>query len=460
MGFFFRPRAALCLLLLCFCFLASAAARAQVHPPTKLYLHTEGLDVRVSPPAGQGCIPGVHECGVSDARSNTSWLPDLRESVVSIGAMEYDAFGPGKAMVRAALLASVRELLRGIDIQVVDRRPAPHERYSMVVIGGHPRDIGLDGSIAGLAPLDCQDSNPWDITFVFSKTLADLDAVARVTVQEAAHSYGIEHVRAPEFVMNPEPIGGLMGLGRSCLPLDPSPGLSNPDGIKCLHLCEDPGYQNSFAEMQALFGKTPLPRAKNPPKIAIRYPEQANHFFESKLDLRIDVEILNPADLTQVELSVNGSPFLVNPMFPYAFALSDLGPGSYRARVIARDIHGAHSEAQVHFSVGPSLVQGEKHYPELEPEQISRRIHRLNGEPVRCESDKVCYGGTRCIDGMCLRPLSEQGCTLGSGAGEIAPQLGLGILCALLARRQKKQARECSHRLARQSADGPIQSTR
>lgn len=395
------------------CWMAPGArARGAVLPQTYLYLHTEGLELNVSFQSGKGCVPGLSVCGVSDARSNTSWLPDVSKSKITIPPMQYQRFGPNPALVRAALLAEIRGLLAGVNLKVVDQRPPPGSRYSMVVIGGRPQDIGLGGHIAGLAPLDCEDTNPYDITFVFSKSLRSLNAIARVTVQEAAHSYGIEHVRAPDYVMNPEPIGGSMGLGKSCLPLDPSPGLSNPDGIKCLHACEDPSYQNSFVELRRLFGASPLPRSNHPPRIQIRYPGQGNHFFETPADLRLDIDVLSGQDLKEVELSINGGPSVKNSMFPYAYRISGLGPGGYNAKVIARDIHGNQSQEVVDFSVGPLNRQAEN-APPVTAQQISLRIERLNGTPVRCVDDRVCYGGTRCQNGLCLRPLPKTGCTLG-----------------------------------------------
>lgn len=418
---------------LLFLALGVSPAQAKPLPPTILYLHTEGLDINVSFQAGRGCVPGFERCGISDARTNTSWLPDVRERRITIPPMKYSRFGGSPVLVRAALLAQVRELFAGINLKIVNKRPPPNTRYSMVVIGGSPSDIGLDSSIAGLAPLDCEDANPWDITFVFSESLRNLDSIARVTVQEAAHSYGIEHVRAPEYVMNPEPIGGALGLGRSCLPMDPSPGLSNPDGIKCLHACPDPSYQNSFAELQALFGKAPLLRSSAPPKVQIRYPEQGNHFFESPTDLRLDLEVVNPQDLTHVELSVNGSPAVKNSMYPYAYRLHKLGDGSYRAKITAHDIHGQRTEHEVEFSVGPLERKAGKP-PSVRAEQISLRIDRLSGSPVRCQNDRVCYGGTTCQDGLCLRPLPPSGCASGGRPGLWTVLMGL----LLVVRRKRR----------------------
>lgn len=430
-----------------FLLLAASKAKAQILPPTQLYLHTDGLELNVSFQGGQGCIPGLEVCGISDARTNTSWLPETREEKIKIAPMEYERFGPNPKLVRAALLAEVRSLLEGINLKVVNRRPKPGTRYSMVVVGGSPGDIGLSSNIAGLAPLDCGDKNPWDITFVFSQTLKSIDAVARVTVQEAAHSYGIEHVRAPEYVMNPEPIGGAMGLGKSCLPLDPSPGLSNPDGIKCLHACQDPSYQNSFTELQDLFGATPIPRSAPAPRIQIRYPEPGNHFFQAPIDLRLDVDILNPEDLTHVELQLNDSDAIRNEMYPYAFRLHALKAGRYRATVSAHDIHGHRSEQSVKFSVGPK-AEPSSSYPSVSNQQISLRYERLTGEPVRCTSDRVCYGGTSCQDGLCLRSVNNAGCHL----AKEPPQrpwlwLSVGLLLATGMRRTRRPRSPGSNRL-------------
>lgn len=327
--------------------------------------------------------------------------------------MDYEHFGGSRDVVVPALWAEVAQHFAGINLEVVTKRPPPNERYSMVVIGGRADVIGMPNNIAGLAPLDCNDSNPWDITFVFSGSLTDIEEVGRVVAQEAAHGFGLEHVQEDDFVMNPEPLGGKYSFSRSCVVLDPSPDLSNPDGIKCVHSCENAAYQNAYGELLAMFGPAPIPADREAPVVQIKNPAPGSHYFSSVMDLRLDVSVKNAYDAARATLFINDAPAITSSSYPFSFNISDLRAGQYEAKVEVYDHTGNVGRAETRFSVGELHDLRSNAKARILPTQVKAFEISLSGEPVRCQDNRSCYGGTTCQDGLCLRPVPG-GCSIQS----------------------------------------------
>lgn len=390
-----------------------ARAHAEVH---QLYIHTEGLEIVVSPNRGAACSV-KNPCGVSNAAENTSWLPNVEDSTLYLDRMLPDADADTRDRARRELLAEIRRYFRGIGVMPTLERPASSVEYSMVVVGGSPADLGLPAGIAGLAPLDCDDSNRRDIAFVFANAIGDIASMARVAAQEAAHSYGLEHLALRQFVMHPEPIGGSHGFAAACVPLSPSPQLSNPDGIKCVHTCESLSHQNSFGELHERFGdnpNNPLGADNRPPKVEFSAPAQGAHFPDSPTSLRVDVDAddgLTGHGVVRAWLSINGGPAIEDPTYPFAFHVEDLRAGQYDMRVEVHDLAGhiGSDERTMYVGVSPHSDADERPIPK--EGSITPHLEDRTGEPVTCTSDHACYEGTVCNDGICTHPESD-GCRL------------------------------------------------
>lgn len=141
---------------------------------TVLYLNTDGVTV-TKVPSG------------ADAHQNTSQLCGG-----TFSAFDHTSFGPDRAKVVAELAGEVDRLFSPFNIQVVTTRPAAPP-YGMVVVGGQAALCGLPAGYSGLAPLDCGDAWPRDVSFVFSDGITFLPMLAVVVAHEAGHSFGLPH---------------------------------------------------------------------------------------------------------------------------------------------------------------------------------------------------------------------------------------------------------------------------
>lgn len=78
-----------------------------------------------------------------------------------------------------------------------------------IVVGGHPRLVGEARTTAGIAPFDVGNTMDDDVGFAFSEVLGsgrgrvDLDLLADVVSHEAAHTFGLDHVRPRRDLMHP-----------------------------------------------------------------------------------------------------------------------------------------------------------------------------------------------------------------------------------------------------------------
>ena len=374
----------------------------------------DGIRIQVSPQVDIHCFAANSvDCGVSDSSRNLSWLPSIPQSHVDIPPLNTEKYGDDPRAVKAAVIADVQSLFAGIGIEVTDQRPPPDVAYSMVVIGGHPSDIGQTKGIAGLAPLDCANANPRDISFVFSEVLGSISAISRVTVQEAAHTFGLEHESFRDFVMHPEPIKAEQGLSKTCVPLLASPDLSNPDGIKCLHACNSLRHQNAFAELRERFGDhpdNPLPEDRQAPTLEFISPADGTWISTSPANLRIDLKVSDDLAAVSTSVSINDSTWVQDDTYPFAFLIRNLKPGSYEVVASVKDIVGKESKQSILVSVGHHSSHGTNR-PMLDPEQIQPYTEDHSGKTVRCTTNAACYEGTQCLDGLCLRSF-ESGCNL------------------------------------------------
>jgi hypothetical protein len=141
---------------------------------TVLYLNTDGAEI-------------TKVAGGGDAHQNTSPLCGG-----TFPPFDHTPFGQVRSVVVAELAGEVDKLFSAFNIQVVTTRPAAPP-YGMVVIGGQPALCGMAAGYSGLAPLDCGDAWPGDVSFVFSDGITWLPMLAVVVAHEAGHSFGLPH---------------------------------------------------------------------------------------------------------------------------------------------------------------------------------------------------------------------------------------------------------------------------
>lgn len=119
----------------------------------------------------------------------------------TVPAFAHERFGDSRAQVVAEILAAIRELFAGYEIEITAERPTQGP-YHMLLLGGAPSLCGMPEGLAGLAPLDCGNSSAADIAFVFTEPLTAVEIVALAAAHEAGHAFGLPHTMAPCDVMS------------------------------------------------------------------------------------------------------------------------------------------------------------------------------------------------------------------------------------------------------------------
>ena len=196
---------------------------------------------------------------------------------------------PADAATRAAVIQATREDVADFGVIVVAERPPEGNSYAMVVVGLPPGDVG---NVGGVAPgIDCGNNNPNITSFSFLVT-ASANVQATVIHQEAAHTWGLEHVDDPTDNLFPS-AGGTLDpkyndvCSRIVANTDLDPTSSSCNQIHTL-FCE-PNFQNSYQEMLALFGPT-IPD-QTPPTVTIDDPLDGTTLdYEAAFDLTITLD--------------------------------------------------------------------------------------------------------------------------------------------------------------------------
>ncbi len=213
--------------------------------PTTLYVNFDGAVLQTG-------------CG-NDPVGNCSTLAGTFDGYV----------GPfdGNEIQKMSILQAVRTRLAPYGVFATTERPSADVEYSMVLYG----DLG-EQSFAGVAPyIDCEDLHPRDTSF--SQGFSTSNTGSTVVLQEAAHTWGLEHVDGEGDVMNPFVVSGNTQVFEdACHPivantdLDPAPGTCN---VMHTRFCPA-GSQNSHRELLYLFG--PSTPDTTPPRVTVVHP--------------------------------------------------------------------------------------------------------------------------------------------------------------------------------------------
>jgi len=186
----------------------------------------------------------VAGCG-NDSRMNCSTI---------FGGTQFNP-SPADPATRAAVIQSTRADVEDFGVIVVGERPPQGNPYAMVVVGtpvgGAPNGVG------GVAPgIDCGNNNPNITSFSFLDT-AGSNVQATVIHQEAAHTWGLEHVDDSTDNLFPSAGGNSDPKYRDVCSQVVSNTALDPSAAQCNQIhtmfCES-NFQNSYQEMLALFG--------------------------------------------------------------------------------------------------------------------------------------------------------------------------------------------------------------
>ena len=279
-------------------------------------------------------------CG-NDARYDCSTLAGLFDGYV----------GPftGNDIQRMSILQATRKAVADFGIRVLVDRPPDDAPYTMVLYG----DLGPQ-SFAGVAPyIDCKDQRPGDTSFSQGFTSSSIGAT--VILQEAAHTWGLEHVDSPLDILNPfkSQITNQRFVDE-CLKivantdLEPTAGVCNQ--VHTL-FCES-GYQNSFREMKLLFGDH-VPDVE-PPTIEIISPDAGSTFvLPTTISLRARIEDDLHPQFYQIDVYSSGDLVFQEVTDRIDLLLTNPPAGDYELRVAIRDEAGNPADDTVRFTVLP-----------------------------------------------------------------------------------------------------------
>lgn len=197
---------------------------------------------------------------------------------------------PGDDSDRAAIIQATREDVLDFGVIVVGERPPAGNPYAMVVVGtpagGGPAGVG------GVAPgIDCGNNNPNITSFAFLVN-SGANTLATVIHQEAAHTWGLEHVDDNTDNLYPT-AGGTIDpkyqdvCSQVVANTDLDPTSSGCNSIHTM-FCEA-NFQNSYQEMLALFGP-PIPDLVAP-TVSIDSPaDGAEIDYADSFDLSITLD--------------------------------------------------------------------------------------------------------------------------------------------------------------------------
>ncbi|MCA9714245.1 MAG: hypothetical protein H6713_42345 [Myxococcales bacterium] len=294
--------------------------------PTTLYVNFDGAVLRKG-------------CG-NDARRDCSSLADLFDGYV----------GPftGSFAQRFSIIDATRRDVDDFGVRVVMDRPPDDVDYSMVLYG----DLGAQ-TFAGIAPyIDCGDLRPGDTSF--SQGYTSPLSGATIILQEAAHTWGLEHVDSPVDTLNPFKTSYNQAFTDQCHKIVANTDLDATSGAcNQVHtlFCEA-GYQNSWQEMLYLFG-TPVPDTSSP-TLTITSPEQGSvHALPVTLPLYGEITDDYHPQRYQIRIFQGDKLIYEEESHVLSLNLEDPPAGAYELRVEIADEGGNMAEDVVSFEILP-----------------------------------------------------------------------------------------------------------
>ena len=280
-------------------------------------------------------------CG-NDPRYDCSTLTDLFDGYVG----PYD----GNETQRISILQATRKDLKEFGVRVVIDRPAPDVPYTMVLYG----DLGPQ-DFAGIAPyIDCEDRRGGDTSF--TQGFGSSNTGSTVILQEAAHTWGLEHVDSELDILNPFKSAGLnQSFRNECFKIVSDTDLTPTQGsCNQVHtrFCET-GFQNSWQEMNLLFG--PAIPDTTAPTLEITSPADEGTFvLPITIPLLGDVQDDLHPQFYVVEVFDGDVSIYRGDRLGLDLLLVSPPEGDYDLRVVIADEAGNTAEDSVRFTILPA----------------------------------------------------------------------------------------------------------
>ena len=201
--------------------------------------------------------------------------------------VDYPGYG-GSEQKALAVIQIFKDAAEPFGLRVAyEKAPPKHLPYSQVMMGGKPSALGFGPGILGVScNLDCGDQWLRDTTFAFTEESNNAGVLGTTALQEAAHSFGLDHIDGENNIMFPYATLGNKVWADTCTPYNDATG-----GIGCKYVhvkfCPE-GSQNDVAELTAYFGvNTPDTEA---PVVKMLAPLDG-HTMSAGDPLHIEVEV-------------------------------------------------------------------------------------------------------------------------------------------------------------------------
>lgn len=278
-------------------------------------------------------------CG-NDSRHDCSSLADIFDGYV----------GPfvGTESRRLAIVQAVRKDLTDFGVRAVTTRPADDTDYTMVLYG----DLG-EQTFAGIAPyIDC--GNLWANDTCFAGAFQGSNIGSTIILQEAAHTWGLEHVNSPFDNLHPFVAQATPRFQDQCNKI-----VSNTDLVEISGVCNqvhgkfcEPGFQNSYQELLYLFG--PAIPDTSPPTLTITSPDDGSfHVLPTTLRLQGEVSDDLAPQIYTITVTNNGQTVFSSENTNLDLALKDPPAGDYDLTVTVVDGAGNAGSDRVRFTLLP-----------------------------------------------------------------------------------------------------------
>jgi MYXO-CTERM domain-containing protein len=234
-----------------------------------------------------------------------------------------------------------------------EKAPPKHLPYSQVMMGGKPGAIGLGNGILGVScNLDCGDKWLRDTTFAFTEESNNTGVLGTTALQEAAHSFGLDHIDGASNIMYPYATIGAKVWADTCTPFNDATG-----GIGCkpVHkqFCPDGLSQNDVSELTAYFGlNTPDTEA---PVVTLLSPMDGQKLLSGD-QVKINVEVSDNFEgygwvLKVPELGQEAQAYAGEKS--WTFAAPATGVYTIRVEAIDHDGNVGFDEAKIYINMDP-----------------------------------------------------------------------------------------------------------
>jgi hypothetical protein len=156
--------------------------------------------------------------GSDNATTNTSSIVKASSSLPKFNHKRFKMqnFFQSRSSAIKKIVDKVKGYYDKLNVKVVTTRPSSGA-YTMIVIGGKPGDVQYTNKAAGRAPVDCGNTNPNNIGFVFSDGISSWigfpkTMVALTIAHEAGHTFGLNHISSKTAIMAPTAVDALLPL--------------------------------------------------------------------------------------------------------------------------------------------------------------------------------------------------------------------------------------------------------